>query len=89
MIKPIYSIRDLKVGFTQVVVDDNDETAKRGFCMAICHDHGLRGFASADFQLYKVGSFDTQTGVITCDSIPVLLMDGQEAIVAHSSVNKE
>lgn len=89
MTKPIYSIRDLKVGFTQLVVDDNDETAKRGFAMAICNDHGLHGFAPADFQLYKVGLFDTQTGVITCDSIPVLIMDGHEAIVAYSTDNKE
>lgn len=79
MTKPIYCIRDLKVGFMQLVCDDNDETAKRGFAMAMTAPNDIRGFFPQDFQLYKVGLFDTQTGLISCDSIPVLVMDGSAA----------
>lgn len=63
----LYGVRDIKSNmFWQPQMDTNDETAKRGFAMMI-NGSDLRqitGFAPGDFDLYRLGSFDSETGEV-------------------------
>lgn len=71
MIKGLYTVRDYKVGFTGIITDDNDAVALRCFKMALTPD-SLMYNNPKDFALFKVGTFDTETGNIDpCE--PVLI----------------
>lgn len=72
---PVYSYRDAKVGFGQPIVDSNDLSAKRGFAYAINNSTGVMGFQPGDFDLYHIGSFDSETGMIS-GQMPVIIATG-------------
>lgn len=75
MIYPIYCIRDNKVGFQpQLLLESSDVAASRGFSYAI-NNEGLMNYAPSDFDLYKVGEFDTEKGTIT-PVLPSLVVSG-------------
>lgn len=60
---PVYSIRDQKVGFQpQLIVEQSDQSAIRGFSYAINGNEGLMNYSPSDFDLFRVGEFDTETG---------------------------
>lgn len=61
---PVYSYRDKSVGFGAPVVESNEYCAKRGFAMRVTNDPGVMGYAPSDFDLYKIGEFDTKTGLL-------------------------
>lgn len=78
MIINIYSMRDLKGSFIAPHVDMNDQMAIRNFSFAVNNNHDIMGFAPQDFQLYRVGQFDSITGEIH-PVIPVeLVTDGAQ-----------
>lgn len=60
----LYAMRDNLVGFLSPMVDDNDESAKRNFALMIQNSNGVLGFRPKDFDLFKIGSFDTKTGIV-------------------------
>lgn len=77
MIYPMYSIRDNKVGFMPPTCDQSDQSAIRNFAFAINGD-GLMNYSPKDFDLFKVGEFDSEKGEIKscmpkniCDGISV------------------
>ena len=72
---PVFSYRDNKVGFLSPFVDTNEDTAIRGFSFAINSRDGVMGFSPADFDLYKVGVFDSETGCFE-SMLPVLVVSG-------------
>lgn len=72
---PVYSYRDIKTGFMPPQCDQSDQTAIRGFSYAINSKDGLMNYAPSDFELYRIGSFDTETGKIT-EEIPTLIVTG-------------
>lgn len=58
MIMFVYSIKDVVSGlFGNLVLLSNDQLAKRTF-KGICEDSKI----AKDLQLYKIGSFNTETG---------------------------
>lgn len=60
MIMNIYSIKDVVSGhFGQLMLQSLDQLAIRTF-KGICEDSKI----SKDLQLFKLGSFDTETGII-------------------------
>lgn len=64
----LYSIRDLLTGFTGVSVDINDASARRNFAHAVNRSDSLFNSHPEHYVLYKVGEFDSETGVIIpCD----------------------
>ena len=65
---PLYCIRDIKVGFQpQILVEQNDATAVRGFSFAVNNPEGLMNYSPADFELFKIGEFEVETGkIIPC-----------------------
>lgn len=78
MIYPIYSVRDLKGDFYAPRIEQNDDSAIRWFSMTVNTPETLTNFAPADFQLFRIGSFDSETGLITSLNLPVLLTSGNE-----------
>lgn len=61
---PIFSYRDAKVGFGTPTVELNEASAIRGFSYALNSRDGIMNFSPADFDLYKIGVFDTEKGTI-------------------------
>lgn len=60
---PVYCIRDQKVGFQpQLLVEQSDASAIRGFSYAVNSHDGLMNYSPTDFDLFRIGEFDTETG---------------------------
>lgn len=59
----LYSVRDKLRGFMQPLMDLNDLSAKRDFAQGVNNNPGLN-FAPADYDLYKIGEFDSDKGTI-------------------------
>lgn len=62
MLQPIYAIRDMLVEFHAPMVGVNDEQMKRDFRVFCTNKAEIE---KKDLQLYKIGTFDTETGKIT------------------------
>ena len=79
---PVYSYRDNKVGFMSPMIDQNDDSAIRGFSYAINNREGIMGFSPADFDLYQIGVFDSDTGIIESTSAgsPLLIVSGTSVV---------
>lgn len=72
----LITVQDLKTCFTGVTMDYNDESAIRGFRIAIENDLGSMAKSPADFRLWKIGEFDQEIGKLVSYDVPVLLADG-------------
>lgn len=81
MIYGIYSIRDVKTGFMTPTIEQSDEAAARNFQHAIWNTDGILHSFAADFSLYHLGTFDASTGSISSDPLPVLVIDGSNALL--------
>lgn len=75
MIYPIYVIKDAKIGFMNPTVDQNDMTAVRNLRVAMADDHSVIKLHASDFSLYKIGNFDTESGIIDSFSSPEFIAD--------------
>lgn len=62
---PIFSMRDVKVGFMTPTIDANVPSAIRNFEHAVSASGSVMNTHPKDFQLYRVGEFDSETGEIT------------------------
>lgn len=80
MIYGVYSMRDSKTGFTNLSLDSNDDSAVRNFTHALTVSDGLFQTFPQDFALLRLGSFDTDTGIITPVPLPVHLVDGAQVL---------
>lgn len=79
----LYAMRDSATReFLSVTVDKNDDSAIRNFDYAVLNNPQLR-FMPSDFALYKLGSYDSDSGKI--ESIPPeVIRLGTESEVAHA-----
>lgn len=75
----IYSMRDAKVGFTQVMLEQSDEVAIRNFSYAMRRPDTVYQEFTQDFDLYRLGNFDTETGTFDLCKVPELLISGPAA----------
>lgn len=64
MIKKLYSILDVNLGFGMPLVQDNDAVAMRNFENACSDKSSVFSTHSSDFSLWLVGTFDTDTGIV-------------------------
>lgn len=72
----VYAIKDALNGFGTISVDSNDDVATRNFAYAI--SQGILSFASSDYSLYRIGSYNISSGALTpCD--PVFILNGIDA----------
>lgn len=76
MIYGIYVIRDIKTSFLTPTIDYNDAAALRNFRMAFSNENSIIGFQPSDFELYKIGTFDNETGNIVSFPKKELICDG-------------
>lgn len=76
MIHGIYVIKDEKVGFLNVMQDVNDFSAVRNFRFAMTKTDSLYNANRSDFKLYKIGNFDTTSGMIDVFDTLQLVADG-------------
>lgn len=60
----IYSVRDRLTGFFQPTVEVNDQSAYRNFEHVILSGDSLMSSHSADYDLAKIGWFDSDSGRI-------------------------
>lgn len=72
----IYCVRDNKTSFMTPTVDQNDGSAMRNFSYAVEHTEGILSASRQDFDLYKLGSFDSDSGRIKPLTVPELIMSG-------------
>lgn len=75
---PVYSIRDVKVAFGTPFVDMNDQTAIRGFSFSVNSKEGILNANPKDYDLYKIGDFDADSGTIKAFDVPVLVVAGSD-----------
>lgn len=68
----IYTIRDSKTGFLPLTVDNNDASAMRNFEHAAENNNSLFYTHASDYDLCRLGSFDTDTGEITLEKLTVI-----------------
>lgn len=68
MVKTLYSILDVNVGFGMPIVQDNDAVAMRNFENACCDKSSVYATHSSDFSLWAIGTYDTDSGEL--ESIP-------------------
>lgn len=64
MIFSIYCIKDRLTGFLSPTFDQNDPSAVRNFTHAIFYTDSLMNSHPGDYDLYCLGTFDSETGVI-------------------------
>lgn len=77
MIYPVYTIRDVKVGFdTQFLVQVNEAAAVRAFEQAVNSPGTMLGFKPSDFELYHIGNFDTDKGFFDGFKVPEFVIGG-------------
>ena len=75
---PIFAVRDVHVGFNSPMVDTNENCAIRNFTYAINNpDNGIMHFSPKDYDLYRIGTYDTDSGFIDAEVVPVLVISGQ------------
>lgn len=77
----MYSIRDSLTGFMTPVLEQNDAAALRNFQMA-CDTYpkdsgkSLMRWKPADFSLFKIGYFDSDSGLLTSITPPAYIAGG-------------
>lgn len=70
MIYGVYSIRDVKTGFMRPSIELNDQAAARDFSHAVVNSPDVLSSFAPDFDLYKIGEFDGDSGeLIPCQPI--------------------
>lgn len=77
MILGIYAMRDHKSGFLTPTLDSDDKIAIRNFQLAFKAARNDSLFANfpEDYSLYRLGSYDTDSGEITSCAVPTFLCD--------------
>lgn len=82
MIYGLYCMRDAKTGFMQPVMEVNDQAAIRNFYHTVWNSEGILFSFAPDFTLYKVASFDAETGAVVPFSPIIQVADGAAALLA-------
>lgn len=59
------------------VMEQTEAVARRNFAYALSSNTSL-AFAASDLRLYQIGTFDSDTGIISSISVPNLIADGKE-----------
>ena len=82
-----YSVFDAAVqGYGNPIFFQSDAAAQRIFVSEIRESHdSLLSKSPKDFDLYRIGSFDTDTGVFKPEASPVLVAAGRNVLPATIS----
>lgn len=78
MIYHVYAIRDSVSGeYLAPMLDQTDDLARRNYRHTVMIDHGLLSTHTTDYDLYCIGTYDSETGRLT-PAEPVLTMRGAD-----------
>lgn len=83
MLVKMFSIRDKLSGFSYPTVDISAATAQRNFAAAINNPgQTSMSFSPGDYDLYEIGSFDTEKGLFsgTESGVPEFIVSGASLI---------
>lgn len=78
MLYGVYVVRDIKSTFMTPTVDINDNVAVRNFAHAIQTSGTVISSHKEDFELYKVGIYDNETGFIDKFDVRELIAEGKD-----------
>lgn len=76
----VYAVRDVKVGFQSVTIQPNDPVAARSFESTIINSDSILFTHAQDFALYRIGSWDSDTGRLIPEELPVLVMEASSCL---------
>lgn len=68
MVYGVYSVYDVNVGYGVPVVQENDAVAMRTFENGCSDKRSVWYTHCSDFILQRIGSFDSATGELVCES---------------------
>lgn len=74
-VRSLYAIKDVKSGFSDPCTQVNDAVASRSFERQVPRLSDDLGIPTSDFQLWRVGKFDVDSGMLIPDP-PEMLLDG-------------
>ena len=74
MLKYVYAIRDYKVGYTNLVVEENEGVAIRNLKVALRNPDTLFHNEPKDFALFRLAAYNTETGDIIPNE-PILVAE--------------
>ncbi len=80
MIYGIYAIKDAKTAFMPCTVDYNNDSAIRNFEHAVRAPDSLMSSHPGDYSLYRLAIYDTESGMITADELPVQIADAASIV---------
>lgn len=71
----VYVVRDIKTCFMTPTIDLNDLSAKRNFEHACMNEDSLMHSHPEDYQLFRIGTYLSDDGVIDSLDVPELIAD--------------
>lgn len=74
-VRNFYALKDVKSGFSDPCTQPNDAVAARSFERQIPHMSDELGIPVSDFQLWRIGQFDVDSGMLI-PGTPELILDG-------------
>ena len=74
-VRSLYAIKDVKSGFSDPCTQVNDAVAARSFERQIPNLSDNLGIPVTDFQLWRCGKFDVDSGMLVPET-PELILDG-------------
>lgn len=80
MIYGIFCIRDSKTGFMTPSFDINPDSAIRNFAHSLVAGPSVVTTFSKDFDLYEIGLFNSESGVIIPSTPPAFIFSGSDAL---------
>lgn len=80
MIYGVYAIKDAKTSFMPCNVDYNDASAIRNFEHAVMAPDSLMRSHPADYTLYRLGSYNTDSGIIVSEADPQQIADAASVV---------
>lgn len=84
----IYSVRDKLTGYLNISLERSDALAKRSFGIIVGDSDSVIGRNPGDYDLYRLGSFDTDSGDIHVD-IPEFVVSASSLCYDEISSVKE
>lgn len=79
MILNIYAIRDIHTGYLSPTFEVSDAVAIRNFEHAVCQGDSLLFSHPADYSLWRLGKFDTDTALFA-DNTPEHVVDASSCL---------
>lgn len=82
MVNPVFCIRDRKGSWWQPRVEQNEGSARRWFAMLVNNVDPMNpvSFAPHDFELYRIGDFDSETGLFVTVEKKEFVCSGEELV---------